>query len=161
MAIVGTESKMRQTRQAGLVITGATLTAVMWAAWAYGHSGVETNETSDEKSKLVERQAGTHGQMHSEDKAKGHGQHQVRKHHYQHRAGEHSHWSTPPEAAARLNPVFADSSSIARGEAIFHYRCVACHGAGGRGNGPIAAALSPKPADLVTMVPHHPDGDLA
>ena len=31
---------------------------------------------------------------------------------------------------------------------LFKERCAACHGDGGRGDGPAAAALSPPPADL-------------
>jgi mono/diheme cytochrome c family protein len=79
-----------------------------------------------------------------------------------HSHNQHSHWSAPPEAVARLNPIPARQRSIARGEAIYHYRCVACHGAGGQGDGPVAAALSAttRPTDLVAMVPHHTDGDL-
>jgi mono/diheme cytochrome c family protein len=39
-------------------------------------------------------------------------------------------------------------------------RCVSCHGARGRGDGPLAASLTPPPADLVLHVPQHPDGEL-
>jgi len=34
------------------------------------------------------------------------------------------------------------------GGAIFKAQCVACHGPGGKGNGPAAAALNPRPANL-------------
>ena len=33
-------------------------------------------------------------------------------------------------------------------DAIFKKQCVACHGAGGMGDGPAAIALNPKPADF-------------
>jgi copper resistance protein D len=39
-------------------------------------------------------------------------------------------------------------------------RCVSCHGARGRGDGPLASSLTPPPADLVLHVPQHPDGEL-
>ena len=54
-----------------------------------------------------------------------------------------------PEAdAARENPISADAASIARGAELFQATCAACHGAEGRGDGPGAAALNPKPANL-------------
>ncbi|MBI2535621.1 MAG: cytochrome c, partial [Gemmatimonadetes bacterium] len=34
------------------------------------------------------------------------------------------------------------------GRAIFKAQCVACHGPGGKGNGPAAPALNPRPANL-------------
>lgn len=34
------------------------------------------------------------------------------------------------------------------GQAIFKAQCVACHGPGGKGNGPAAPALNPRPANL-------------
>jgi mono/diheme cytochrome c family protein len=39
-------------------------------------------------------------------------------------------------------------ASPARGAAVFRSRCTACHGAEGRGDGPAAAALRPRPPDL-------------
>lgn len=38
------------------------------------------------------------------------------------------------------------------GRAIFKAQCVACHGAGGKGDGPAAAALNPRPANLADAV---------
>ncbi len=37
---------------------------------------------------------------------------------------------------------------LARGEALFAERCAVCHGKGGAGDGDVAGALSPAPADL-------------
>lgn len=37
---------------------------------------------------------------------------------------------------------------LARGAQLFQAQCVACHGAQGRGDGPLAASLSPKPTAL-------------
>lgn len=54
----------------------------------------------------------------------------------------------PAEAAAVKNPTAADDESISRGAAIFSQSCAVCHGDIGKGDGPGAAALSPKPADL-------------
>ena len=72
-----------------------------------------------------------------------------------------NHWMAPPDAAGRRNHVPADRASLERGEKIFQANCVSCHGAHGRGDGPVAATLNPKPADLTAMAGHHPDGDYA
>ena len=37
---------------------------------------------------------------------------------------------------------------LARGKILFEQNCLACHGAAGRGDGPRAASLSPRPADI-------------
>lgn len=37
------------------------------------------------------------------------------------------------------------------GEALFLRHCAACHGAGGAGDGPLAASLNPQPADLTRL----------
>lgn len=64
--------------------------------------------------------------------------------------------SIPVEGAASIpnmgppdNPVPSDAASVARGAELFHINCTACHGDGGKGNGPVAAFLQKKkPADL-------------
>ncbi len=45
---------------------------------------------------------------------------------------------------------FANITPAARGEAttIFATRCTPCHGAGGRGDGPASAGLTPKPRNF-------------
>lgn len=54
-----------------------------------------------------------------------------------------------PNMGPPANPVPADSVSLARGAELFHINCSACHGADGKGNGPVAAFLQKtKPADL-------------
>lgn len=50
------------------------------------------------------------------------------------------------------NPVPADDASIARGAELFHINCTACHGESATGNGPVAAFLANKPADLTGPV---------
>lgn len=52
----------------------------------------------------------------------------------------------PEEYAGLTNPVTADEESLARGEAIYTAQCAVCHGDGGMGDGPSAAALDPAPA---------------
>jgi len=53
-----------------------------------------------------------------------------------------------PNMGAPTNPVPADAASIARGAELFNINCTACHGATGDGNGPVAAFLQNKPANL-------------
>ena len=67
----------------------------------------------------------------------------------------------PRAAAERRNPVPADRASLERGEKLYRTYCAACHGVSGRGNGPAAATLTPKPSDLREMAGEHPAGDLA
>lgn len=54
----------------------------------------------------------------------------------------------PAEAAAKQNPVGYDAESVAAGAELFQSTCAVCHGPEGRGDGPGAAGLNPKPADL-------------
>lgn len=72
-----------------------------------------------------------------------------------------AHWSAPTVAAGRQNPIPSTTVSIYRGKNLFQANCVSCHGTSARGDGPLAKALTPKPADLVAMAPTHPDGGLA
>jgi putative copper resistance protein D len=58
-------------------------------------------------------------------------------------------------------PVPYDAATIAAGASLYEAHCLACHGRTGRGEGPAAATLSPKPADLTA--PHlgyHTHGEL-
>ena len=38
-----------------------------------------------------------------------------------------------------------------KGPELFRAHCAACHGAGGKGDGPVASALKTKPADLTVL----------
>lgn len=49
-------------------------------------------------------------------------------------------------AAAQLTAL--DPVAVSRGEALFAQNCVVCHGPGAKGDGPGAASLTIKPADL-------------
>lgn len=55
------------------------------------------------------------------------------------------HITVPKEYAGLTNPVTADEASLARGAEIFAANCATCHGDGGMGDGPAAAALNPAP----------------
>ena len=61
----------------------------------------------------------------------------------------------------QTSPTGFSADSIARGQVLFARYCVACHGPKGEGNGPAAAALRIKPANLTQ--PHvwgHTDGEM-
>lgn len=59
------------------------------------------------------------------------------------------------------NPVPYTPGAVARGRELFEANCAACHGLRARGDGPLAATLNPKPADLTDgHVDDHTDGDL-
>jgi PQQ-dependent dehydrogenase (methanol/ethanol family) len=54
----------------------------------------------------------------------------------------------PPPRRGSLPPVVqVDAATLERGRAIYAAECASCHGAGGRGDGPAAAALPVKAAD--------------
>lgn len=59
------------------------------------------------------------------------------------------------------NPVESTAKSIEKGKALFQTHCPVCHGPRGRGNGPAAAGLNPRPADLVRSARMLRDGVLA
>lgn len=50
------------------------------------------------------------------------------------------------------NPRAGDSAAVAAGARLYTTRCVACHGVAGRGDGPAAAGLNPRPADFTDPV---------
>ena len=53
--------------------------------------------------------------------------------------------------------VASSPESIEQGRMIFLRSCVMCHGESGRGDGPLAATLPIRPANLYDHVPYHPD----
>ena len=71
-----------------------------------------------------------------------------------------SHASRPPEGArppgsspgARPSlgprPAAAQSGDVALGKAVYEKRCAGCHGEGGKGDGPAAELLLPRPRDF-------------
>lgn len=70
-------------------------------------------------------------------------------------------WNAPEEAARRPNPVPKDAAAIERGQKLYEQFCVGCHGKKGQGDGPIAATLKTKPANLAARAGHHTDGYFA
>lgn len=57
-------------------------------------------------------------------------------------------WKAPARAARKENPVASDEASFAAGKKLYDGNCLACHGAGGKGDGPAAKDLKVKPKDL-------------
>jgi len=59
------------------------------------------------------------------------------------------------------NPMPATPETMVQGQTVFQAHCTVCHGLAGHGNGPAAAGLNPRPADLTAAhVGDHTDGDL-
>jgi copper transport protein len=58
------------------------------------------------------------------------------------------------------NPVPRTPASVARGRELYQQQCVVCHGLNARGDGPLAASLNPRPADLRVHVAQHTEGQL-
>jgi mono/diheme cytochrome c family protein len=67
--------------------------------------------------------------------------------------------SVPVEGAIHIpgmpppdNPVEADEASVRRGSNLYAIHCAMCHGQTAEGNGPVAAFLANRPANLTTPV---------
>jgi mono/diheme cytochrome c family protein len=59
----------------------------------------------------------------------------------------------PPAAFASLkDPLQPTPDNLSKGKTLFDGNCAPCHGMNGAGDGPAAAALTPKPADFKTPI---------
>ena len=56
-------------------------------------------------------------------------------------------WIAPPEAANAKNPLAGNTTGLADSKKLYTTLCTPCHGAKGKGDGPAAVALNPKPAN--------------
>ena len=60
-----------------------------------------------------------------------------------------------------VNPVPKSPESLSRGRAMYELHCQVCHGAEGRGNGPVGQKFVPQPMELnFAYVQRQPDGQL-
>ncbi|HUG56264.1 MAG TPA: c-type cytochrome [Candidatus Limnocylindrales bacterium] len=70
---------------------------------------------------------------------------------------------TPPvpfTARFQPNPVPDTPEALARGRELYLANCAICHGPEGRGDGPQAFLLNPRPVDLQLHVPQHAPGEV-
>jgi mono/diheme cytochrome c family protein len=66
-----------------------------------------------------------------------------------------------PESARYVRSLVpATPDQIAAGAKTFATNCVVCHGPGGKGNGPLAATLNPRPVDLTVHGALHTEGEV-
>jgi len=74
---------------------------------------------------------------------------------------QHPWWETPPAEYANAHSTrWGDAAAIARGQQLYQTNCLMCHGADGKGTGPIAKSLPHAPADLTHHFHRAPgDGD--
>ena len=70
--------------------------------------------------------------------------------------------AAPGEQGGPSNPLSPDAATLVAGRTLYAANCVSCHGTGGKGDGPGAAGLNPRPADFSQhMVPgKHTDGQV-
>ncbi len=68
---------------------------------------------------------------------------------------------TGVEGKDLTNPIPRDQASVDRGRNLYNTNCAMCHGREGRGDGAVASAYIPRPADLTSSrVQSLTDGDL-
>ena len=54
----------------------------------------------------------------------------------------------PQDYAVKKNPFTGKSQQAGQGQELYEADCASCHGLSARGDGPVAASLSPKPGNL-------------
>ncbi|MHB8134295.1 MAG: c-type cytochrome [Anaerolineaceae bacterium] len=58
----------------------------------------------------------------------------------------------PAAYAGKTNPLAADPNAATAGKDIYDTTCAACHGPGGKGDGPAGKSLTPPASDLTKVV---------
>jgi mono/diheme cytochrome c family protein len=70
--------------------------------------------------------------------------------------------AAPGEASGPLNPLPSDEPTRAAGRQLYAANCAVCHGAAGKGDGPAALGLRPRPGDFTQhmVLGKHTDGQV-
>jgi len=70
--------------------------------------------------------------------------------------------AAPGEVSGSRNPLSPDAATLVAGRQLYADNCAACHGVAGKGDGPSAEGLNPRPADFSQhMIPgKHTDGQV-
>jgi mono/diheme cytochrome c family protein len=63
-----------------------------------------------------------------------------------------SKWIAPADANNLKNPLAGNTAVLPEAKKTYSTMCVPCHGDKGKGNGPAAVALNPRPADHTSAV---------
>jgi putative copper resistance protein D len=66
----------------------------------------------------------------------------------------------PFTARFAQDPVPNTPEAIEAGRQTYVAKCAICHGQRGRGDGPAALTMNPRPFDLIVHVPQHPPGEV-
>ena len=74
-------------------------------------------------------------------------------------SGSSRKWTAPAKASNLINPLKNIAEASRKGQSIFNSQCFTCHGTDGKGDGPAAVSLNPKPANLTSaQVQNQSDG---
>jgi mono/diheme cytochrome c family protein len=60
-------------------------------------------------------------------------------------------WVAPKDADNVKNPLAGNAAAVADGKTLYVANCGPCHGDKGKGDGPAAQGLNPKPADHTSV----------